>query len=158
MSIAPRLKKYLEKHEAEFRLIKHPHSASSMETAEKAHVPGDLLAKGVVVRRGADCLVVVLPSDYHIELETLHKLVGEEVSLVEESELKGLFPDCEIGAVPAVGPAYQLPTIWDPKTSLGRSDLVYFEAGDHEHLVRVDGRRFHELMAPAERGEFSHHI
>ena len=158
MSIARQLKKYLDKHEAKYRLIKHPHTGSSMESAEQAHVPGDLLAKGVVVRRGGEVLVVVLPSDYHIELETLHKLVGEEVVLVQETELRDIFPDCEIGAVPAIGPAYQLATIWDPNTSLGKEDLVYFEAGDHEHLVRVDGRRFHELMAPAERGEFSHHI
>jgi Ala-tRNA(Pro) deacylase len=158
MAIAPRLKAYLKHKGTEYRLIKHPHTGSSMETAEKAHVPGDLLAKGVIVRRGGDPLVVVIPSDYHVELETLHKLVGEKVELVHEVELPGLFPDCERGAVPAVGPAYDIPTMWDPNTSLGRAEVVYFEAGDHEHLVRVDGRHFHELMASAERGEFSHHI
>ena len=158
MAIANQLKTYLQQHETEYRLITHPHTGSSMETAEKAHVPGDALAKGVLVKDEEGFLLVVLPSDYHIELETLHKLLHQEVKLAAESEVATLFPDCEVGAVPPIGPAYEVKTIWDPSTSLGRRDEVYFESGDHQHLVRVTGKQFHELMAPAERGEFSRHI
>ena len=57
-----------------------------------------------------------------------------------------------------VGVAYGIKTLWDPESSLGKLDEVYFEAGDHQTLVRVSGMQFHELMAPAERGKFSHHI
>ena len=78
--------------------------------------------------------------------------------LATEEELGGLFPDCELGAVPPLGHAYGIKTIWDPKTTLGSERQVYFEAGDHVHLVRVSGKKFHELMAPADRGEFSYHI
>jgi Ala-tRNA(Pro) deacylase len=158
MAIAKKLKDYLQQQETSYRLFKHPHTASSMETAEKAHVPGDALAKGVVVKDAQGFLLVVLPSDYHVELETLHKLLNQKVELSTESEVSSLFPDCETGAVPPIGPAYGVTTIWDPTTSLGRQQEVYFEAGDHQHLVRVSGEQFHELMATAERGEFSHHI
>jgi Ala-tRNA(Pro) deacylase len=158
MTIAKKLKDYLQQREANYRLIKHPHSAYSMETAEKAHVPGDALAKGVVVKDEEEYLLVVLPSDYHVELDSLRKLLGQQVELSTESEVSALFPDCEAGAVPPIGPAYGVTTIWDPNTSLGRQQQVYFEAGDHQHLVRVSGEQFHELMATAERGEFSHHI
>ena len=54
--------------------------------------------------------------------------------------------------------AYGIKTIWDPESSLGKLDEVFFEAGDHQTLVRVSGVQFHELMAPAERGRFSHHV
>jgi len=158
MTIANQLKTYLQQHEAEYRLITHPHTEFSMETAEKAHVPGDALAKGVVVKDEKGFLLVVLPSDYHIELEILHKLLHQEVELAAESEVAALFPDCEAGAIPPIGPAYEVTTIWDPSSSLGRRDEVYFESGDHQHLVRVTGKQFHELMASAERAEFSHHI
>ena len=43
-------------------------------------------------------------------------------------------------------------------TSLGAVEDVFFEAGDHEHLVKLSGKAFHELMSPAERGGFSHHL
>ncbi|TNF89087.1 MAG: YbaK/EbsC family protein [Gammaproteobacteria bacterium] len=158
MAIAPRLEKYLRERQVKYKVVIHPHSEHSMETAEKAHVPGDALAKGVLVKDDDGYLMVVLPADYHIELESLKKLLKQEVAMVDEVTLGVVFNDCEVGAVPPIGMAYGLKTIWDPTSSLGALDQVYFEAGDHQSLVRISGVQFHELMASAERGEFSHHI
>jgi Ala-tRNA(Pro) deacylase len=129
-----------------------------MDTAEKAHIPGDALAKGILVKDGEGYLLVVLPSDYHIELKTLRILLRQEAELATESEVETLFNDCEPGAVSPIGAAYGIKTIWDPNTSLGKLDDIYFEAGDHDHLIHVSGEQFHELMASAERGQFSQHI
>jgi Ala-tRNA(Pro) deacylase len=158
MKIAPKLEDYLRQREIEYRVVSHPHSEYSMETAEKAHVSGDALAKGVLVRDDDGYLLVVLPADFHIELESLHRLLGQQVSMVDEPALGEVFSDCELGAVPPVGMAYGIKTIWDPESSLGKLDEVFFEAGDHQTLVHMSGVHFHELMAPAERGKFSHHI
>ncbi|MDH3221433.1 MAG: YbaK/EbsC family protein [Gammaproteobacteria bacterium] len=158
MTIASKLKKYLQQREVKYKVVTHLHSEYSMETAAKAHVHGDALAKGVLVKNDDGYLLVVLPADFHIELESLHNLLGQEVSMVDEATLGEVFNDCELGAVPPIGMAYGVKTIWDPKSSLGEQDEVFFEAGDHQTLVRVSGVQFHELMAPAERGEFSHHV
>ncbi len=158
MAIATKLENYLRQREVEYKLVTHPRSEYSMETAEKAHVHGDALAKGVLVKDEDGYVLVVLPSDYHVELESLHKLLGQEVEMVDEANLAEVFNDCELGAIPPVGMAYGVKTIWDPASSLGRQDEIFFEAGDHQSLVRVTGVQFHELMAPAERGKFSHHI
>lgn len=158
MTIASKLENYLQQQETEYKVVTHPHSEHSMETAEKAHVHGDALAKGVLVKDDDGYLLVVLPADYHVELESLHKLLHQEVTMVDEATLQQVFDDCELGAVPPIGMAYGVKTIWDPQSSLGQQDEVYFEAGDHQTLVQVSGEQFHELMAPAERGAFSHHI
>lgn len=158
MAIATKLENYLRQREVEYKLVTHPRSEYSMETAEKAHVHGDALAKGVLVKDEDGYVLVVLPSDYHVELESLHKLLGQEVEMVDEANLAEVFNDCELGAIPPVGMAYGVKTLWDPTSSLGRQEEVFFEAGDHQSLVRVTGVQFHELMAPAERGKFSHHI
>ncbi len=158
MSIAATLDSYLQDQGADYTLVNHPHSQYSMETAEMAHVPGDALVKAVLVKDQSGQLVVVLPSDYVIQIEALRKLLKREVDLVEETELGTVFFDCEPGAVPPLGMAYGLATIWDPESSLGRLDEIYFEGGDHRNLVCVSGQQFHELMAPAERGHFSHHM
>ena len=158
MAIAYKLKEYLLRRQADYRLLAHPHTHSSMETAQQAHVPGDALAKGILVQDQKGYLLLVLPADYHIDLDILRSLLRQEVELAGEAVVKSMFDDCHPGAVPPIGSAYGIKTIWDPHTSLGRLDEIYFEAGDHEHLVRVSGEQFHELMADAERGEFSHHI
>jgi Ala-tRNA(Pro) deacylase len=159
MSIAKQLQNYLKQHEIKYHLITHPHTGSSMESAEQAHVPGDALAKGILVSTANDGYrLVVIPSDYHVDLDSLHRLLKQEIMMATEAELAQCFPDCEVGAVPPLGIAYGIKTLWDPDSALGKQDKVYFEAGDHEHLVQLSGRSFHELMAPAERGEFSHPI
>ena len=156
MAIAPKLQAHLKEHHAKYSLRKHARTGSSMETAEAAHVPGDCLAKGVVLKDTSGYLLVVVPSDYHIQLGTLNGQLRREMVMATEEELKTLFPDCDPGAVPPIGSAYGIQTIWD--TSLGDKEHVFFESGDHESLVHVTGRHFHELMAHAERGSFSHHI
>lgn len=158
MSISNTLREYLVAHEVKVKLITHSPTGSSMESAEQAHVSGDALAKGVMVKDNEGYLLVVVPSDYHVDLDSLRRFLGQPVELATEEELGDLFPDCELGAIPPLGHAYGIKTIWDPKTTLGSERQVYFEAGDHVHLVRVSGEKFHELMAPADRGEFSYHI
>lgn len=158
MKIASNLEQYLKQRQAEYEVVTHPHSAYSMETAAKAHVPGDALAKGVLVKDDDGYLLVVLPADFEIELETLQRVLGQPVSMVAEPDLAEVFGDCELGAVPPIGMAYGIKTIWDPESSLGKLDEVYFEAGDHQTLLRVSGEQFHELMAQAERARFSHHV
>jgi Ala-tRNA(Pro) deacylase len=156
MAIAERLKAYLREHDAEYELISHIHTGSSLETAEAARVPGDCLAKGIVLKDGKGYVLVVVPADYHVDLDVLNRQFQREMQFASEEELGGLFPDCELGAVPPIGAAYGVETHWD--VSLGGEREVYFEAGDHQSLVRVSGEQFHQLMATAERGRFSHHI
>ena len=158
MAISGKLKSYFSAHEVKYKLITHVPTGSSMESSEQAHVPGDALAKGVLVKDAKEYLLVVVPSDYHVDLELLKKFLGQQVELATEEELGAQFPDCELGAVPPLGHVYGIKTIWDPTTSLGKEKQVYFEAGDHKHLVKVTAEQFHELMAPADRGEFSYHI
>ena len=158
MAIAKTLHNYLENKGIEYELVTHPHSGSSMETAESAGVSGDALAKGIALKDQAGTLLVVVPSDYHIELDTLNDRLGRQLHLVPEEALQTLFPDCELGAVPPIGSAYAIESLWDPEASLGVQERVYFEAGDHVTLIQVTGEHFHELMADAQRAHFSHHI
>ena len=151
MTIASKLKAHLKAHSIDYELIPHPHTESSMVTAAAAHVPGDRLAKAVIVKDGDDYLMVVVPSDYHVHLGALHRKLGRNVGLATESELVGLCSDCDEGAVPPVGGAYGVKSMVD--TGLLKQPEVYFEAGDHEHLVKMTGPNFQALHADSEAVE-----
>lgn len=151
MSISNILKSYMEGQSVPYELISHRHSHSSMETAGAAHLAGDCLAKAVIVKEDGEYMMVVVPSDYRVHLGMLHRLLGREVGLATESELIKLFPDCEGGAIPPLGAAYRLITLVDRKL-LNQSE-IYFESGDHEHLIKVTGKQFAHLLGDAERVE-----
>jgi Ala-tRNA(Pro) deacylase len=154
--IATRLQHYLQDQRASYRILDHEHTGSSMQTAEAARIPGDRLAKAVILEDADGPVMAVLPSDYHIDLGELKQRLQRNLDFADESELPAWFPDCEPGAVPPMGAAYGIPTIWD--TRLGAEDTIYLEAGDHQTLLEMSGRAFHELMAKAERGHFTRHI
>ncbi len=148
MSISNTVRSYIEGQSIPYEVVTHRHTHSSMESAGAAHVESEHLAKAVIVKEGDAYMMVVVPSDYRVHLGKLHRLLGREVGLATESELMQLFPDCEEGAIPPLGAAYRLITLVD--TSLLNQNEVYFESGDHEHLIRVSGEEFTHLLGDAE--------
>lgn len=155
MSIASRLSQYLADAQVDYEVVEHFAAPSSSRTAEAAHVPGDRLAKAVLLRDEGGCLLAVVPSTHQIDLGAVRALVHRQLQLASESELGRFFPDCDLGAAPPVGAAYTLDTIADESLK-GQPD-VYFEAGDHHRLIKVSEEAFAKLMASALWGHFSHH-
>ncbi len=153
MSISNTVRSYMEGQAIPYELIAHRHTQSSMESAGAAHVESEHLAKAVIVKEGDEYMMVVVPSDFHVHLGKLHQLLEREVGLATEVELTQLFPDCDLGAIPPLGTAYKLITLVD-RSLLDQSE-IYFESGDHEHLIKVSGEQFAHLLGDAEAVEIS---
>ena len=156
MTIANRLKRYLEDRGIAYDLVTHPRTASSTRSAEAAHVSGERMVKSVVIHHDRGYLLAVVPSTHRVELGRLHELLGARLGLATEDEIAELFEDCDLGAVPPVGGAYGLAVMLDE--SLAEVPEAYFEGGDHRTLVHVSGEAFENLMRDARRGRFSHHV
>ena len=156
MPISSRRESHLKQHGIDDTGVAHPHTGARLQTAQAAHVPGERLAKAVVVGQEGRFLMVVVPSDPPVHRGRLHEYLGEPVGLATEAELAGLCPDCEPGAVPPIGGAYALRTLVDRRLT----DLpeVYFESGDHEHLVKISGARLADLMGSAEVVDVGQHL
>jgi len=154
MAIAETVRSFLEQHSVEYDLISHPHTGSSHETAEAAHVSEDHVAKAVIVKDATGYAMVVVPASNWVEIEHLRKELIRDFHLAPEDELEKLFSDCEPGAVPPLGPAYGIETFLDQAlTSLAN---IYFEAGDHERLVHTTGDDFQRLLGGVRHGYYSH--
>ena len=145
MAIAKTLKSYLEKHKVDYKLVEHPYSATALEAAHAAQVPGDHVAKAVVLEDADGYVVAVVPSTHRLDIAWVGETMGRQLELAEEYELSRLFKDCDFGAVPALSDAYGLDVVWDEQLE-GLPD-VYVEAGDHEHLIHIDGDAFARLMS-----------
>lgn len=152
MTIGRKLKDYLADSRITYDLVDHPRSEGSSHTAHAAHVPGDCLAKSVVLHRDGGYVVAVLPSTRRVDLDALGTIVGKPLFLASELEIAEIFDDCLTGAVPAAGAAYDLQTLVDE--SLGEKPEIWFEAGDHRTLVHVDQPAFRRLMVEAQHAQF----
>lgn len=156
MAIAKTILQYLTENDVPYELLTHPHSASSTETAQSAHVSGEVLAKSVLLEDDMGYVMAVIPAVNRVDLGELHRQLNRRVGLATEPELAGVFEDCELGALPALGQAYGIPTVVDDQ--LAEQPDIYFDAGDHEHLVHISGEAFANVMGEAHFGRFSHHL
>jgi|SRR5581483_7531076 len=153
MAIALTLERYLDSKHVKYDVIAHEPTNTSMQTAETCHIPGDRLAKAVLLRDDVGYAVAVLPASHHIRLSELKRQFGSDVELASEREAEELFEDCARGAIPAVGECYGLDMLVDD--SLDEQPEVYFEGGDHETLIHMSHCEFAGLTATARHASFS---
>ena len=144
MAIALALQEYLDDRRISYDVTSHEKTVSSAATAQAVQVPADKIAKGVILKSDDLYVLAVLPASRRLDLRKARKAIGESVVLATEDEASMLFPDCDKGAVPAVGAAYNVASIVDER--LDHRDEVYFEGGDHRSLVHVGGEQFDQLM------------
>lgn len=147
MSIANRLQSYIAEQGVTWDPVSHQASSTCMEAAHGAHIAPDRVAKAVVLKGNAGYLMAVIPASDQLNVKELGEVVADELALVSEPTLGELFADCKPGAVPPVGAAYGIRTLWDEDLG-GRAD-VYFEGGDHQTLVHMKGADFGTLMRKA---------
>ena len=154
MGLAMKLADYLAAHPVPFDLVAHSHTRSSLQSAKSLDLTPGCLIKAVILEDENDrFLMAVLPASRKVDLGELRRCIGHMLRLADEADLRERFCDCEVGAVPPIGNAYGMETIWDDSL-MSRPD-VYFEAGDHETSVHVKTRDFVGLLEGARHMDFS---
>ncbi len=156
MGVATTLQDFLESRNVAFDVVEHSHTASSMRSAEAAHISGNQLAKPILLGDENSYLMAVIPATHRLELDRLNQVTARSLEMVDEDELESTFSDCERGAVPVIGEAYGIDTVVD--TSLTHQPEIYFESGDHEHLIHMSGDQFRTLMDNVLHVQVSHHL
>jgi Ala-tRNA(Pro) deacylase len=156
MTIAHTLKNFLDSQQVPYELVAHRHTVTSLRSAGTAHVDPAQLAKAVLLEEDLEhshYVVAVLPATRRLQLAEAGRNVGRKVHLATEDDAAMLFADCETGAIPALGAAYGLDTIIED--SLLAHPRVYFEAGDHEHLVHMTTKDFLRVLGDCPHGHFA---
>ena len=156
MAIALKLKQYLDDEHLNYDVILHPYADTSMHTAQEAHISGENIAKAVLLHDDDGYLLAIVPATHKVRLGKLHKKFNRYLSLADESEIRELFDDCSIGAIPPVGMAYDMDVIYDD--TLKKRDDIYFEAGDHTSLIHMNREDFRVLLDKAPHGKISRHM
>lgn len=146
MTVASTISHYLNDHSVNYRVIPHDHSATSRESARKAGIREDSVAKAILLEDDQGMVMAIIPASNSLNISAVHDETGRNhLRMMDESAFSSVFRDCEVGALPPLGPAYGITTLVDD--SLARCDTIYLESGDHESLVALDGRDFQQLMS-----------
>ena len=146
-SALSRIETYLQENKISYRLLPHSKAFFASELAKSLHVTEDRVAKAVIVRARRSFIMAVLPAPLQVNFPRLaHLLKTNHLSLATESELKSLFPDCAVGAMPPFGNLYGLPVYVD--VSLNQEPILYFAAGSDHHAIEMRYEGFNRLVKP----------
>jgi Ala-tRNA(Pro) deacylase len=142
-----RLREFLDGHRVKYAVISHSATFTAQEIAASAHIPGKELAKTVVVKLDGKFAMAVLPASRKVDFAALQSATGaQQVGLASEKEFQGMFPECELGAMPAFGNLYGM-EVWVDET-LTRDAEIAFNAGSHTELIRLAYKDFERLASP----------
>lgn len=129
---------WLADHDIDHEVHPHERTVTAAATATAEGVDPRTFAKVIAVATddGRTVLLVVEASD-RLDLDRARlATASSDVRLLDEIELAELAPDCEVGALPAVGPLYGLSTVADHR--LREDPEISFNAGSHRFAVRVE--------------------
>jgi Ala-tRNA(Pro) deacylase len=143
---------FLSESGVDFELVMHPQAFTAQRVAEVEHVSGHRVAKTVIAcDEQGRYYMFVLPAPLHVDFTRASELVGAELRMADEEEMKELFPDCEIGAEPPFGSLYDVPTYID--RSLMDVARLIFRCGSHDKTVEM-GREDYMAIEKPEPADF----
>lgn len=144
---ADSVRTFLNENQIHYEILKHTRAFTAQEIAAAAHIPGQELAKTVILKVNGDTAMAVLPASFRVNTEPIKKAAGSnEVRVATEDEFEALFPDCELGAMPPFGNLYGMEVFADE--SLAGEDDIIFNAGCHTELIRMAYQEYEKLVRP----------
>jgi Ala-tRNA(Pro) deacylase len=152
MAVRQTVRDFLEREHVPYATVPHKPAFTAEKEAATAEVPARDWAKTVVCFADDQAILAVLPASLIINFEKLRALTrATRIRLATEAELAELYPDCEVGATPALGPLYKQRVFVDER--LSRESEVVFNAGTHTDAIRMTYAAFAAVAHPVV-GEF----
>jgi Ala-tRNA(Pro) deacylase len=142
-----KLRDFLDTNHVKYVTIHHSPAFTAQEIAASAHIPGNEVAKTVMVKLDGTMAMAVVPASFQLDFNALKQASGKKnVELATEDEFKGMFPGCEAGAMPPFGNLYGMDVYCCEK--LAEDEEIAFNAGSHTELIRMSYRDFQRLAKP----------
>lgn len=141
------LKDFLDTNQIQYVVITHSRAVPAQQVAESAHISGQKLAKSVIAKLDGKMAMIVLPASIKVDLDHLKDFTGvNKVEMASETEFNGLFPECELGAMPPFGNLFGLDVYID--NNLTKEHEIAFNAGSHSECIKLAYNDFARLVNP----------
>lgn len=137
---------FLAEQRVAFETLVHPPAFSAQKRAKFLGVPGEQVAKSVLLAGPHGYVLAVLPATHHLDGALLEHALGGPVRLASAREIAEVFRDCEFGVAVPFGTLYDVPTLLDD--SIAPETVMIFEGHAHHETIRMRCADFERLEHP----------
>jgi Ala-tRNA(Pro) deacylase len=129
-------------------IVEHPPTYSAVQEARAVHEEPRHTAKTLLLHDREGWRLAVIPANRRLDMAKARRLLGgtTHLRLATEEEMRQVFPEFDVGALPPVGGQLPLPEAVDVR--LIYRDRVLCAGGDHRHAVRLDPRDLVRVSEP----------
>jgi len=147
MSGIPAIHEFLREAHVPYSVVPHRPAFTAPDEAAATHVHERDWAKVVVCFIDDEPIEALVPASSLVNLPRLLDLAGgSRIRLADEEELRGLYPDCEVGAMPPFGPIYGQTVYVD--ATLAMAPRIVFNAGTHRDAIIMRWNDFMKMVNP----------
>ena len=147
MAVRPTIQEFLRVADIEYTVLPHHRAHTARQEAAAALIPVWNWAKVVIAFADGEPVQAVVPADCDVDFERLAEVIGvPHVRMATEDEIDWLYPDCETGAMPPLGPLYRQLVFAD--TRLTEHEDIAFHAGTFADAVVMRVADFIALARP----------
>ena len=130
-----------------YSVLPHWPAYTAQQEAAATQVPEEDWAKVVVCFIDGEPVEAVVPAASYVNLERLLALSGgTSIRIAAEEELGRLFPQCEVGAMPPLGPLYGQTVYVD--AAMAFEPEIVFNAGTHRDAIAMQWTDFVKMVNP----------
>lgn len=141
------LRELLDSQSIKYTIITHSVAYTAQGIAALTHIPGQEMAKTVIVNIDDSLAMAVLPASCQVDLAALRAATGAKTAtLAGEKDFMHRFPGCETGAMPPFGNLYGMNVFVDE--TLTKDQEIAFNAGSHRELMRLAYEDFARVAKP----------
>jgi Ala-tRNA(Pro) deacylase len=138
---------FLREAHVPYMVVPHRPAFTARDEAAATDTPGREWAKVVVCFIDGEPVEAVVPAPSVVNLDRLLELAGgHAIRLADQHELRRLFPDCEVGAMPPFGPLYGQTVFVDAVLAL--EPEIVFNAGTHRDAIAMRWNDFVKMVNP----------
>jgi Ala-tRNA(Pro) deacylase len=138
---------FLREAHVPYSVVTHSPAFTAEAAAAATRVPGRNWAKVVVCFVDGEPVEAVVPALAIVNLDELLDLAGgHAIRLADEDDLRRLYPDCEVGAMPPFGPLYGQTVFVDAR--LASQPTIVFNAGAHRDAIAMRWNDFAKMVNP----------
>lgn len=147
MATATWVKNELDEQHVPYQELHHPQAYTAQEVAEREHITGHRVAKVVIAMVEGRPVELVLPASRRVQLERICAMLhARAVRLASEDELRYIFPECEVGAIPPLRHWPGVEVIVDG--ALCTAGDIVFQGGTHADAVRLRFDDWFQMVNP----------
>ncbi len=147
--VSKKVLNYLEKAGVDHDILEHRTVYTAIDAAITMKKKLEELAKSLLIKADKDYFLVLLPSDYNLDLEKLKKVISKahqkEIKIIKipGEKLVNKTLNIKSGAMSAFGSLHKVPVIIDKK--LEKIKKAVFSSGSLNHSVEMKVKDFIEL-------------